>query len=183
MNRSLGSLPVVGLIVLVVSIPLISSLRAAPGDRDERDVRFEGGIGVDPIIGITPGPPASATLNIVRGVSPGGAPWRIGSLVARWTHRGDVQVDGRGLVLAAGNSIGMVPAAITSVVAAFFCGAGSTTPLLTVTTPLSAAGDFNIDASGFSVPPDPCVAPVLLIETGTGPVWLAAGIPVLDVDD
>jgi hypothetical protein len=180
MKKSLGALLVLGSIGLV-SILLVTSLRAAPTKTDDRDVRFKGGIGVDPIVGVTPGPPATATLNIVRGVSPGGLPWRIGSLKAVWTRSGRIDIEGSGLVLAGGNGIGSNP--VSSVVAVFFCGAGSTTPALTTAaTPMNAAGNFEIEAEGFSTPPNPCVAPVLLIETAGG-AWLAAGIPVVDLDE
>ena len=155
----------------------------AASDRDDRSVRFNGGIGVDPITNVTAGPPAAAVLNIVRGVSPGGVPWRIGSLRAEWNDNGHVNIKGTGLLLAGGNSIG-TPGPITSVAASFFCGRGSTTPLLTIgAIPLDAAGDFNLHEDGFQSPAEPCLAPVLLIRSSpTGP-WFAAGFPVVDLDD
>jgi hypothetical protein len=167
-------------IALILSVAFVASMRAAS---DDRDVRFEGGIGVDPVIGVTAGPPAAATPNTVRSVAPGGLPWVIRQLSADWSQNGHIHVAGRGLLLAGGNSIG-TPGALTSVVAAFFCGPGSTTPAETTPAiPLNAAGNFTFNGTGFSAPPSPCVAPVLLIRASASGPWLAAGIPAAGHED
>src|SRR5437879_1287720 len=86
---------------------------AAKDSRDSRDsgsslVRFEGGIGVDPVssgVGFA----ATATTvnrNIVRNVQPPGQIWRIADLSADVKTDGRVRVEGRGLLLAGGNGIG-----------------------------------------------------------------------------
>jgi len=178
-----------GFVALIAFVLPGPSLQATKLDGDDLNVRFDGGIGVDPVGGIvvsgTPPAPVSpfVKLNTVRGVSPAGALWTIRSLKAEWKNNGHISVEGRGLVLAGGNSIGS-PDSVTSVVAAFFCGSGSTTPLETIPAiPLNAAGDFKFNADGFSAPPVPCVAPVLLILNASGSSWFAAGIPVVDLDD
>src|SRR6266567_4231340 len=64
---------------------------------DDSLVRFDGGIGVDPVAGIVSNAPAP---NVVRGIPPGGFPWVIKRLRADVKADGRVQVDVRGLLLA-----------------------------------------------------------------------------------
>jgi len=156
----------------------------------ERDflARFEGGIGVIPVSnGAGPANPdgtfPNAKLNIVRGVPPGGGPWRIGDLRADVSADGRIKVRGRGLLLASGNSIGLN--GNQSVFATLFCEAAA--PFVEHSTassgvPLDPDGDFRIDDTLNPAPPSECPSPVLLIRN-TGGVWFAAGIPRLGDDD
>src|SRR5436305_193814 len=84
-------------------------------------VRFEGGIGVQPVSGIAAGAPVS---NTVRGFGPGGLPWVIAGLTADVRTDGRIKADVKGLVLAAGGSIGTAPA--VHVRAVLLCGAANT---------------------------------------------------------
>ena len=150
----------------------------------ERDLlaRFEGGIGVIPVTGGAGPVNADGTfpnvkLNIVRGVSPAG-PWRIADLRAEVFTDGRIQVRGRGLLLASGNSIGTN--ANQSVFATLICEAAA--PFVQLNTsaagvPLAPNGDFRIDDTLSSVPAG-CASPVLLIRS-IGGAWFAAGIPDL----
>ena len=150
----------------------------------ERDLlaRFEGGIGVIPVTGGAGPVNADGTfpnvkLNIVRGVSPAG-PWRIADLRAEVFTDGRIQVRGRGLLLASGNSIGTN--ANQSVFATLICEASApfvqrNTALTGV--PLGPNGDFRIDDTLSDVPAE-CASPVLLIRS-LGGAWFAAGIPDL----
>ena len=71
---------------------------------DSTMLAFKDGIGVDPVAGVTStGTPA---VNVVRGVSPGGFTWQITALTAEVQADGRISVDGRGLLLTAGNAIG-----------------------------------------------------------------------------
>ena len=147
--------------------------------------RFNSAIGVDPIAGVS-GSPATLTMNVVRGVAPGGLLWHIGKFEARVRRNGHLRVDGRHLVLAAGNNLGRSLG--VSVQAQLFCGAGSTTPMTSTITTLNGNGDFRFDEMLPSAPPDPCVDPVLLVvippaSSAGAPHWIAAGIPQLDLDD
>jgi len=150
----------------------------------ERDLlaRFEGGIGVIPVTGGAGPVNADGTfpnvkLNIVRGVSPAG-PWRIADLRAEVFSDGRIQVRGRGLLLASGNSIGTN--ANQSVFATLICEAAA--PFVQRNTnvagvPLAPNGDFRIDDT-LSEVPSQCESPVLLIRS-IGGAWFAAGIPDL----
>ena len=151
--------------------------------RSERDllVRFAGGIGVIPVqSGAGPVNPdgtfPNVKLNIVRGVPPGGGPWRIADLKADIDTDGRIRVRGRGLLLASGNSIGQN--ANQRVFATLICEAAA--PFVERNTniagvPLDPDGDFRID-DVLSPAPSDCASPVLLIRN-TGGVWFAAGVP------
>ena len=151
--------------------------------RSERDllVRFDGGIGVIPVQnGAGPVNPdgtfPNVKLNIVRGVPPGGGPWRIADLKADIDTDGRIRVRGRGLLLASGNSIGQN--ANQRVFATLICEAAA--PFVERNTniagvPLDPDGDFRID-DVLSPAPSDCASPVLLIRN-TGGVWFAAGVP------
>jgi hypothetical protein len=171
--------------VILLALGIVGQVSA-----HERDflARFEGGIGVIPVSnGAGPVNPdgtfPNAKLNVVRGVPPGGGPWRIGDLRADVTAYGRIKVRGRGLLLASGNSIGQN--GNQSVFATLFCEAAApfvehNTTLTGV--PLGPDGDFRIDDTLNPAPPSECPSPVLLIRN-TGGVWFAAGIPKLGDDD
>src|ERR1700681_1937614 len=72
------------------------TLTALGATADDSLVRFDGGIGVDPVAGIVANAPAP---NVVRGIPPGGFPWVIKQLRADVRADGQVQVDVRGLLL------------------------------------------------------------------------------------
>lgn len=146
--------------------------------------RFDGGVGVIPVQNGAGTPNEDTTLpnvklNVVRGVAPGGGPWTIGDLKAKIETSGHITVDGQGLLLASGNSIG-TPAGL-NVFASLICETSA--PFVTHNTafsvPLAPNGDFHIDDTLADVPAS-CASPVLLIRAsaGTGP-WLAAGLQKL----
>jgi hypothetical protein len=168
----------------VVALVLAAGIAGTVSAHD-RDLlaKFEGGIGVIPVSnGAGPvnadGTFPNVKLNTVRGVPPGAGPWRIADLRAEVSADGRIQVRGRGLLLASGNSIGQN--ANQSVFATLICEAAApfverSTTLAGV--PLAPNGDFRIDDLLSSVP-TACASPVLLIRN-TGGMWFAAGIPDL----
>src|SRR5262245_47128270 len=84
------------LIAGVLSLARIGwSLQAAA---DDRLVRCEGGIGVIP---------TGSANTTVRGVAPAGQIWVIARLSADVRSDGGIKVDGRGLLLGAGNNVGL----------------------------------------------------------------------------
>jgi hypothetical protein len=131
---------------------------------EEPLVRFDDGIGVQPL---RSGP----APNVVHGVNPGGLPWVISRLRADVSTDGRIRVDGRGLLVAGGDSIGTNLG--QSVRARLFCaGVASDSDLVA----LDDRGDFRIEGFLNPYPPSPCNNPVLLIVNGGG-VWFAAGTP------
>ena len=148
-----------------LSACLLSLAALAPLSASAADplVRFEGGIGVIPV--------NAAGANVVLGVNPGGQPWVISSLSADASTDGRINVDGRGLLLAGGNTIGRTGG--QSVRARLFCGG---VPSDSSLVPLEPNGDFKIAETLIPTPPVPCNTPVLLIVSAGGN-WFAAGIP------
>jgi hypothetical protein len=131
-------------------------------------ISFSGGIG-----DITTG----STNTKVRGVAAAGQIWVIRDLTADVKLDGSIRIDGRGLLLGAGDGVGSNGNA--SVFATLFCANDgnvqhSSNPAGVA---LDVDGDFRIDDALSPAPPNPCTSPVLLIRV-TGPgSWFAAGIP------
>jgi hypothetical protein len=168
----------VSILVLIAGGFFASSGAAA----DDALVRFKGGIGVIPVSNVavdaTTGV-VTVTRNIVRGVNPPGQIWRIEDLDATIKSNGDISVDGKGLVLAGGNSVGratgqLVFATLICEAAAPFTEHSSNT---TAGVPLAPNGDFKIDDVLSSFPVTDCASPMLLIRTAGSGNWFAAGIP------
>ena len=133
-------------------------------------VAFSGGIG-----DITTG----STDTTVLGVPAAGQIWVIRDLTAEVRVGGGIKVDGRGLLLGAGNGIGSNAGA--SVFATLFCtndgNVAHSSNLAGV--PLQVNGDFRIQDSLSPAPPNTCTSPVLLIRVTANGSWFAAGIPFL----
>ena len=146
-----------------------NSQSVLPQNLDRQNlVRFSGGIGDIP---------TGSIATTVRGVAAAGQIWVIRDLAADVRQNGSIRLDGRGLLLGAGDAVGSNGNA--SVFATLFCGSDgniqhSSNP---AGVPLDVNGDFRIDDMLSPVPPNPCTSPVLLIRV-TGPgAWFAAGIP------
>ena len=169
-------------LVLLGLVAIASLELSAANDGENVVTRFDGGIGVQPVL--INATTFVAVANVVRGIGPGLLPWTIRSLKAKLETDGQLSARGRGLVLAGGPPIG-TRADLMSVRALLFCGA-STTPFVSPAAALDVDGDFRIDgvlipAAGLS-----CPTPTLLIVVGAGTSqspfrWVAAGIP--DNDD
>jgi hypothetical protein len=141
---------------------LLGVLMLAPSVRAGGLAEFEGGIGVIPVVA--------------------GTPWAINKFPAKLEGDGDIKAEGKGLVLAGGNSIGS-PDGVTLVAATLFCQTSPGPPATfsahsSGAHPLAADGDFKFKDTLSPVPPSPCTNPALLIRatSSSGP-WLAAGIP------
>jgi hypothetical protein len=131
-------------------------------------VSFSGGIG-----DISTG----STNTTVRGVKAAGQIWVIRDLEADVNQNGSIRVDGRGLLLGAGDAIGSNGNA--SVFATLFCANDGNVQHSSnlAGVPLEANGDFRIQDTLSPAAPTTCTSPVLLIRvTGAGS-WFAAGIP------
>jgi hypothetical protein len=160
-------------------LSIAAAFAAAPAAADDTLVKFDGGIGVIPVSS-APGPAATAETvnrNIVRGVQPPGQPWVISALKADIKTDGRIKVDGRGLLLAGGNNVGLNGNA--SVFASLICDAAGVQVFSTNSAgvALEPNGDFRID-DVLTPAPGVCASPVLLIRNVAG-AWFAAGIPRL----
>lgn len=169
---------VLPLLALAVSAAAVAAPPAPP-------LRFEGGIGVDPLTAAG----GADVLNTVRGINPGGRAWVIRKLTATVNPDSTLVAQGRGLLFASGESIG-TRGAVTQVAATLTCGPADATATRYNTAPvdLDAAGNFSIrskfsvDGSNIATVRSPCENRVLLIR-GANPVtgalggWFAVGIP------
>lgn len=110
---------------------------------------------------------------VIRGVSGGGLPWRLGSGSVDLRADGRLHVGVEGLVFAAGPNEGRntIPA-FKAIVSCQTIGNGAATVanVSSAAFPASAAGDAEIDAT-VSLP-SPCVAPIVFVTSPTG-AWFA----------
>ena len=162
--------------VMVVAFVALTAVGTASA-QDSSDLQFKGGIGVQPISGVSA--TGAVNLNLVRGVSPAG-PWRIAALNVGVRSDGHIIAVGRGLLLAAGNGIGTNGG--QKVHATLFCGPAATATSHSSTAAgvaLQPNGDFAIDDFLSPLPPVACTNPVLLIRNAGG-LWFAAGIQKLE---
>ena len=153
---------------------------------DDTLVRFRGAIGDLPVANVagTANPDGSCPdviRNIVRGVNPAGQIWVISDFRAAVKVDGRIRLDGRGLLLGGGDSIGTNGNA--SVFATLICEATLPFPQFSTNitgVPLAANGDFEIDDVLAPAPPAQCGSPLLLIRVVPSGSWFAAGIPKVD---
>src|SRR5882762_3777661 len=157
---------------------LIGGCFASSVIADDTLVRFKGAIGDIPVANVAgiPNPDGSfpdVIRNVVRDVNPAGQIWVVSDFRADVKVDGRIRVDGRGLLLGGGNTIGTNGNA--SVFATLICEAVAPfTELSTkaVGVPLDPNGDFRIDDVLVPAPPGSCDSPVLLIRvTGANPGW------------
>src|SRR5206468_6851874 len=144
---------------------LIGGFFASSVIADDTLVRFQGAIGDIPVANVagTVNPDGTfpdVVQNVVRGVAPAGQIWVIAAFRADVKVDGRIRVDGRGLLLGGGNTIGTN---------------GNASVFATL-----ANGDFRIDDVLMPAPPAECGSPVLLIRVTPSGAWFAAGIPKLD---
>jgi hypothetical protein len=158
--------------VFVLALVILTAAGIAAA-QDSTTLVFKGGIGVQPITGVSA--TGTVNLNLVRGISPAG-PWRISSLNAAVSPDGHVIAVGRGLLLAAGNGIGTNGGQKVHVT--LFCGPAATATAHSSNAAgvaLDANGNFAIDDVLSSLPVGPCTTPVLLVRNAGG-LWFAAAI-------
>jgi hypothetical protein len=163
--------------VCVVGFIVVNCLALSAAGNGDVVARFDGGIGVQPVL--INAATFVAAANVVRGITPGLLPWTIHSLKAAVEGDGEIHVRGRGLVLAGGPPIG-TRGDLASVRALLFCD-GSTTPSASPIGVLDVDGDFTIDGA-LTPAVGVCPTPTLLIVVGAGTQqapfrWIAAGIP------
>ena len=159
----------IGILIALVFVMGATAQSVLAQNLDRQNlVRFSGGIGDIP---------TGSTVTTVRGVAAAGQIWVIRDLAADVRQNGSIRLDGRGLLLGAGDAIGSNGNA--SVFATLFCANDGNVPHSSnpAGVPLDVNGDFRIDDTLSPAPPNPCTNPVLLIRvTGAGS-WFAAGIP------
>jgi len=170
---------ILGSLAALTMVALVPRSAVGYGRHEESLVKFDHGIGVDPISNVVVnGTTTTVSPNVVRGISPAGQIWRIADLDANVSTEGRIRVRGRGLLLGGGNAIGTNGG--QSVFATLFCGPAATATVSSsnqIGVALESDGDFAIDDVLSPLPPSSCETPVLLIRTAAGAhPWFAAGI-------
>jgi hypothetical protein len=153
---------------------------------DDALARFEGGIGVIPVSSAARVQNADGTFpnvnrNVVRGDNPAGQIWVIRDLDAEVKTNGEIEVEGKGLILGGGNNVGRATG--QRIFATLICEASAPFTLHNTNlagVPLAPNGDFKIDDVLTTIPPSDCASPMLLIRNASGGTWFAAGIPKQD---
>lgn len=153
---------------------------AAMGASPVPVLKFDGGIGVDPLTAAG----GVDAPNVVRGVNPGGRAWVIRKLDATIYSDGSAVVRGKGLLFASGDVIA-TRGTVAQVVATLACGPAdaSATKYTTESAPLDEAGNFAIrgtlrgtDGNIAPLATVPCANPQLLIRASAAGGWFAVGI-------
>jgi len=125
----------------------------------------------DTMVGVTG--PFVGTANPIRGINGGGLPWVIANGNGELHANGQLEVDVRGLVLAAGPLAGTNP--VTNFKAVVSClsvsnGNPTTVNVSTGLFPASTTGNAHIEAR--LTLPSPCLAPIIFVTSPTG-AWFA----------
>jgi hypothetical protein len=164
-------------IAAAISLAAFTFGLPAGADDDDTLARFSGGIGVIP---------TGSSNTVVRGVNPAGQIWVIEKLDARVRANGHIKVEGKGLILGAGNDAGRATG--QRVIATLICNAAGTVadPFIQRSTDtvgvalagveLAPDGDFKIDDMLSPAPPFNCASPMLLIRNAANGGWFAVGI-------
>lgn len=160
---------------LFVGAAAISAVMAAGMSAPATAEKGPGGLEVGAMAGV---PFAFTSIQEpMRGLLPGGLPWRIGSAKAELTTSGKVEVKFRDLLFAPGtgqlagtNSIPAMKVVVSCVTEGALI-TNVSTPSFPVTTG-SGAGDGSVEAR-VSLP-DTCMAPLVFVTTLTDR-WLAVG--------
>jgi len=169
-----------------VSLALVAA--AASAAQPPVLLKFKGAIGVDPLTAAG----GTDTLNVVRGINPGGRAWVIRKLDATVYADASIVVQGKGLLFSSGEFIA-TRGGVAQVVATLACGPADATAVKYSSgpAPLDQAGNFKIqgklfDAGNIATLPQSCENPQLLIRAygvaGPGG-WFAAGIRDSGDDD
>ena len=115
--------------------------------------------------------------NPIRGINGGGLPWTLASGRGELTPDGHLEIKVRGLVLAAGANAGNNPAAafrgLVSCLDANAQIVNVSTGTFAATTGAATAGGGNANIEATLALPDPCIAPIVFVTSGTGS-WFAS---------
>jgi hypothetical protein len=108
----------------------------------------------------------------IHGVAPGAAPWVIRRGEVRLRRDGRLRVKIEGLVIPVAPANG-TPGPVTSVSAGLYCGGAASAAASTGTTPISRAGDAEIDAR--LALPAKCPGAVVLVQpNGNDGLYIAS---------
>jgi hypothetical protein len=118
----------------------------------------------------------TGTLSPIRGINGGGLPWAIGSGYGELKPSGKLEINVRGLVLAAGSNVGKNPIpnfrAIVSCLTSNGGVVNVTTDLFPATLGAASDGGGNANIEANLALPQPCIAPIIFVTSPNG-AWFA----------
>ncbi|MBI4673461.1 MAG: hypothetical protein HY741_17550 [Chloroflexi bacterium] len=118
----------------------------------------------------------TGSQNPIRGINGGGLPWKLSAASGELKTNGRLEIEVRGLVLAAGANNGSNPIANFRAIVSCPKSDGTTenitTGLFPATTGPASQGGGNADIEANVTLPQPCIAPLIFV-TSPGGSWFA----------
>ena len=148
----------------------VSTVSAEESENGARILKF------DTMVGIPAGLTGAQSVTPLRGISGGGLPWTLRSASGELKASGRLEIQVRGLVLAAGANAGSNP--LQTFRATVSCLGSDGTPQnvqteeFSATTGPASSGGGNAKIKTTVDLPQPCIAPIIFI-TSAGGNWLA----------
>lgn len=131
----------------------------------------------DTMVGVPASLTGSQSQAVLRGLNGGGLPWTLTSAHGELKSSGQLEIEVKGLVLAAGANTGTNPSAVFRALVSCITGDGSVQNILTdafpATTGPASSGGGNAKIETTVALPQPCIAPIIFV-TNNGGSWFAA---------
>jgi hypothetical protein len=131
----------------------------------------------DTMVGVPAGLTGAQSQVPLRGINGGGIPWTLADASGELRANGHLEISVQGLVLAAGANAGSNPSATFRGLVSCVKSDGTFANVLTdpfpATTGPASAGGGNAEIEADVALPQPCIAPVVFVTSGTGS-WFAA---------
>lgn len=127
----------------------------------------------DTMVGIPAGLTGIQSLGPLRNIRGGGIPWAIADASGELRANGHLEISVQGLVLA---TTGSNPSAVFRVLVSCIKSDGTFENVMTdpfpATTGLASLGGGNAEIEADLILPQPCIAPIIFVTSGTGS-WFA----------
>jgi hypothetical protein len=163
-TRRSSLMPLIGLLAVVLALSASTVSAKAP-----KILEFDTMVGVPSAF--------TGAQNPIRGINGGGIPWAIASGSGELTASGHLEIEVRGLVLAAGANAGTNPVAsfraIVSCLSSDAVVENVTTDPFPATTGGASAGGGNASIEADLQLPQSCIAPIVFVTSPTG-AWFAS---------
>jgi hypothetical protein len=134
----------------------------------------------DTMIGVPAGLTGAQSQVPLRGINGGGIPWAIADAEGELRANGHLEISVQGLVLAAGANAGSNPSPVFRGLVSCVRSDGTFANILTdpfpATTGPASAGGGNAEIVAEVALPQPCIAPIIFVTSGTGSWFAATGL-------
>src|ERR1044071_7915730 len=134
----------------------------------------------DTMVGVPAGLTGAQSQVPLRGINGGGIPWTVADASGELRANGHLEISVQGLVLAAGANAGSNPSATFRGLVSCVKSDGTFANILTdpfpATTGPASAGGGNAEIVADVALPQPCIAPIIFVTSGTGSWFAATGL-------